>query len=280
MYTILEKCLKTTCGFLNLSAVIAANVCVVLPLCALIIYISVRRWLQSSSVALSHSDHFTYQTLISEFLSFTGMILSGFGGRAHHTPMTFVGLFFFSLTTLVQMFIDTLTCVERYLAVVHPITYRNLKNAQGACVRNVAIGCSWLLSFSVAGFLFINGEHTMTLVLLPVTLSSLTLVLFCSLCVLCVLIRPGPGEGGQVRQQVDQSKLRAFYIILLILAVMLIRLGAIVFITVLYTTLNAEDIEKCVLSYPLFWSSFPATVMPFAHFLQRQGNISVCRNIK
>lgn len=280
MYTILQNCLKTKSGIINLSVVIATNAFVVVPLCALVIYTSVRRWLQCSGIAVSHSDHFAYQTIISDFLSLTGVLLSGCGAKAHHNLMMFVGLFLFCSTLFVTMFFDTLTCVERYLAVIHPIAYRNLKNAQGVRIRNVAIGCCWLLPFSVACFLFIDGEKVMAPVVLPVTVSTLTVVSFCSLCALSVLIRPGLGEVGQVKQQVDQTKLRAFYTILIILAVMLIRLGATVLISVLYTTLKLEESNKCGLTYPLFWINFPASLMTFVHFLKRDETMSICGKYK
>lgn len=169
------------------------------------------------------------------------------------------------------MFFDTLTCVERYLAVVHPITYRNLKNARGVCIRNAAIGCCWLLSFSVAALLFIADAYYMSSVFLFVTVSSLIVVSPCSLCVLCVLIRPGPGEVGEAKKQVDQSKLRAFYTILIILAVMLIRLTVTLCIDFIYTILKLEESKVCDLIQPLFWTSFPTSVLPFVLFLQREG---------
>lgn len=282
MYTILQSCLKTTAGIINLNIVIATNVFVVIPLCTLIIYVSVRRRLRRSCITVSHSDHFTYQTIISEFLIVTGLILLSCGLMADHNLVMFGGLFLFCSTLFLFMIFDTLTCIERYLAVNYPITYRNLKNAQGVRIRNVAIGCTWLLSFSLGGFLFISGEKIMATVLLPVTILSLIVVSFCSLCVLCVLIRPGPGEVEQVKQQVDQSKLRAFYTILIILAVMLLRLGSTVLMSILYTTLTAEDSNKCGLTQPLFWTNVPAAVMTFLHFLQREGKIdlSICGNNK
>ncbi|KAJ4926971.1 hypothetical protein JOQ06_014712 [Pogonophryne albipinna] len=67
-----------------------------------------------------------------------------------------------------------LTCLERYLAVVRPIIYLRLRNVQGVRIRNISIGLS----------------------------------------VLCVLIRPGPGNG----ERVDQSKQSAFYTVTAITA--------------------------------------------------------------
>lgn len=279
MYTILENCMKTTGGIINLSLVIATNVFIVLPLAALVLYVSVRRWLQSSRFTVSHSDHFTYHMIVNEVLNFAGLLLLCYGVNVDLTLMVCVGLFFFSSNLFGHMFFDTLTCVERYLAVVHPVTYRNLKNVKGVRIRNVAIGCCWLLSFSVAGFLFITDAYNMSVVVLFVTVSSLIVVSFCSLCVLCILIRPGPRKVGEVKKQVDQSKLRAFYTILIILAVMLIRLIVTLSIDFLYTILKLQNSKVCDLIQPIFWTSFPTSVMPFVLFLQREGKIC-CRNNK
>lgn len=282
MHTILQNCLKNTVGIIYLNVVIAIQVFVIIPLCALVIYIGVRRWLQCSSVKVSHSDHFTYQTVISEFLGLTGLIVSSCGVVTDQNLVTNGGLFIFCSTLFLFMTFDTLTCMERYLAVVYPITYRNLKNVQGVRIRNVAIGCSWLLSVLLAGVLSVGGEKIMAAGLLPITVGSLIIVSFCSLSVLCVLVRPGPGEVGQVKQQVDQPRLRAFYTILIILSVMLLRLGATVLVSVLYSTLQIDDNKKCVLTYPLLWTNLPATFMACVHFLQREKKtcLPFCRNRK
>lgn len=273
MYAILGNCLKTPGGIINLSLIIGANVLVVLPLAALVLYVSVQRWLQSSRVTLSHSDHFTYHMLVNEILNVTGLLLACYGVNADLTLMVYGGLFLFSSNLFGNMFFDTLTGVERYLVVVHPITYRNLKSAKGARIRNVSTGCCWLLSFSVAGCLFIANPQSSSSIILSFTVFSLMVVSFCSLCVLCVLNRPGPGRVGKVKKQIDPSKLRAFYTILIILAIMLIRLMVCIMIDFLYAILKLEDSKMCDLTQPLYWTGFPTSVMPFLLFLQREGKI-------
>ncbi|KAJ4945014.1 hypothetical protein JOQ06_013553 [Pogonophryne albipinna] len=88
-----------------------------------------------------------------------------------------------------------LTCLERYLAVVRPIIYLRLRNVQGVRIRNISIGLS----------------------------------------VLCVLIRPGPGDG----ERVDQSKQSAFYTVTAITAA-------------LWLWLLGPRITKALCGVPLF----------------------------
>lgn len=277
MYNILQTCMKTTSGIINLSLVTAINVSVVLPLAALVLYVSVQRWLQSSHFTVSHSDHFTYHMIASQVLNFSGLVFVFYGVNADHTLTVHVGLFIFGSNLFAHMVFDTLTCAERYLAVVHPVTYRNLKNAKGARIRNSASGSSWLLSISVAGVSFLVDAKSTSFVVLSFTVLSLLVVSFCSLSVLCVLIRPGPGKVGEVKK-VDQSKLRAFYTILIILLVMLIRLTVTIFVDFFYAVMKFENIKTCDLVQPLFWSSLPSGVMPFVLFLQREGKICYKNN--
>lgn len=277
IYNILQFCMRTTSGTINLGLVLATNVFVILPLAALVLYISVQRWLQSSRVTVSHSDHLTYHMVVNDLLSFSGLLLLCYGVNADHTLAVSVGIFIFSSNLLAHMFFDTLTCAERYLAVIHPVTYRNLKNAKGARIMHFASCSCWLLSISVAGALIRVNIETMAFLVLSLTAFSLLVVSSCSLCVLCVLVRPGPGDVGEVKK-VDQSKLRAFYTILIILVAMLIRLVVTLFIDFLYTVMEREDIEMCALTQPLFWSGIPSSLMPFVLFLQREGKICCKKN--
>ena len=119
------------------------------------------------------------------------------------------------------MFFHTLTCLERYLAVVHPIIYLSLKNERGIRIRNITNGCVWPLSIMEAYvFMLFN-----TYLNLSVLIVILIIIVFFSLSVLCVLTRPGPGEQGGDGGRVDQSKQRAFYIIMVILVLLLVKIG-------------------------------------------------------
>lgn len=131
LYFIFLMCFNTRSGMISLSVFTAINILVVLPLCVLILHIGVRRWRRGSSVAVSHSDHFTYNIILTDLISLTGFVFTCCGVIAALPLLGLVGTYLFSLSLFAHVFLDILTCVKRYLAVVHPITYRNLKNAKG-----------------------------------------------------------------------------------------------------------------------------------------------------
>lgn len=178
------------------------------------------------------------------------------------------------------MCFNTLTCVERYVAVVHPITYWNLKNAQGVQIKNVVIGCTWLLSYALASFMNVKSDILPVVIFSFITALCIIVVFFCSLSVLLVLIRPGPGRVGGSREQLDKSKLRAFHTIVIILAVLLIMFGTSALLSVLYASgWQAED-TRCHLSLSMVWMTLPVTMVLPVLFLQRAGWFDCCKSNK
>lgn len=265
----LQSCFTSTVGIVNFSSFLATCCLTDIPLCALVIFISVQRRLLGSGITASHSDHFTYQTIANIFLSFTGMTLTACGVIAGFSLVMFVGLFIFYSTIFTLMFFDTLTCVERYVAVVHPITYRTLKNGKGVRIRNVAIACAWLLSFSLTMFLTVKSKVLISIIFLSFTALCLVIVFICSLCVLLVLVRPGPGEVGGAKHPVDKSKLRAFYTIVIILMALLIRFGANTFLSSFYTSAVTTADAKCHLILSQMWMTLPGSMVLPLLFVQR-----------
>lgn len=128
------------------------NILLIFPLCILILCYCLQKWWQkhstSSAATISHSDLFTYHMVIIELIGVLGCILTCCGSYRYYTDSLFsVGNLLSSFTWTAQMFFHILTCLERYLAIVHPITYLSLRNERGIKMRNISIGCVWLLLF-------------------------------------------------------------------------------------------------------------------------------------
>lgn len=197
-----------------------------LPLFVLIVCVAYQRWRKprrvSTAATLSHSDIFTCNAVVVELIGFLGSPLYCCGIYTDGLSFMSAGAEVFSLISIEQTLFHLLTCVERYLAIVHPVTYLGLRQAGGVRIRNVTIGCVWLLGFGFVALLKINGllYGISSFILLGLTT---TVVSFCRLSVLYILIRPKPGENGKNREQVDQSKQRAFNIITAILGTLLLR---------------------------------------------------------
>ncbi|KAJ4948702.1 hypothetical protein JOQ06_020232, partial [Pogonophryne albipinna] len=170
----------------------------------------------------SHSDVFTYHMAVMEMVGVLGSISNCLGAILANTLLLKIGLYFCDSSTNGQIPFHILTCVERHLAVVHPITYLRLRNRGGIMIRNVSIAFVWLLFFTwitVSTLIYSMAPY------FCITIFSMVVVMFCSLSVLRALIRPGPGEGGGDKVRLGQSKKRAFYTIMAIMLTLCFRFG-------------------------------------------------------
>lgn len=227
---------------------------------------------------LSHSDLFTYHVAVIELMGVIGFTLLCCGVHTGLPQIMMVGIYLFMFNYNGQMIFHLLTCVERYLAVVHPIIYLSLKKANVIRKRNIVIGCIWLLSFVMTSLTFLEQTDLVIILYFCGLAIILTVVSFCSLSVFSVLVRPGPGEEGGGRQRVDKSKLRAFYTILAILGVLLFRIGGKIGTTALYSSLKIVESERCAVWLSVFWFCLPSSLVLPLLFLQKAGKPLCCKN--
>ncbi|KAF3698021.1 hypothetical protein EXN66_Car013702 [Channa argus] len=275
-----SHCLMEQPIFSAFAAYTITNIVLLLPLCILVLCHGLKRWQQphssSASSTTAHSDSFTYHLVTMEIVFFFGCIICCCGSYINHFQIIMVGINFLSFTWFGETFFQPLTCMEHYLAVVHPITYLSLRKEKWIRIRNIITGGGWLFCF--AGTALVTKENISSVVRLCVLISSLIIISFCSLSILCVLIRPAPGRQDRDRMTVNQSKLKAFYTIVAILGVLLLRCPWNVLLTMLYVVnvMNAG----CVVSLCELWMRIPSTLVLPLLFLQRSGVLAGCKNIK
>ena len=129
------------------------------------------------------------------------------------TFFTFICFYHFSVP-LFQCCI----CVERYIAVVHPVVFLRYK----ALRYRVACCCVvWLMVFALSLF-YLLSDKVVCYVSLGFCIVCISVVSFCCLSVLRALKQPGPGEGQ--RDNGNDMKRRAFRIILVSLVVMVVTI--------------------------------------------------------
>ena len=274
LYCVLQYCFKSKAGIINVTFFTITSIFLLLPLYIYVLYLGFKRWRQQrSNTTTSHSDVFTYNMVIVELMSVFGSVLICCGLHTDLPQMMTVGILLESINLSGQMFFHLLTCVERYLAVVHPITYLSLRQERGIRIRNNNVVCAWLLSFALTGLLYSENQVLNDIMSFGSVAFVLILISLCSLSVLCVLIRPGPGEGGGGREQVDQSKLRAFYTIMVILGVLMVRLGGSILINALYDSPQLVGTNGCGLLSSIVWFCLPSTLVLPLLFLQRAGKV-------
>lgn len=175
------------------------------------------------------------------------------------------GYFLYNFTCYGETFFHLLMCLEHYLAVVHPITYLGLRHKRGVLVRNVGISCAWLFCFTVV---------TLQKPVVGVALCLLSLIIaifvtcFCCLSVLCVLIHPGPGQQGRGSTGREQLKYKAFYTIVFILGVFIVRFSWGVF-WILVSLIGVGP--NCLVVVCNSWFNLPSSLVQPLLFLQKAG---------
>ncbi|KAG8005895.1 hypothetical protein GBF38_004937 [Nibea albiflora] len=249
-----------------------------LPLFILVLYVGCQRWRRQRSVATatttSHSDVFTLNMVVLELLGILGFCIFCISAYINLPNGMSYGLYVYFIIAPGQTLFHLLTCVDRYLAVVHPVTYLRLRQAGGVRIRNVSIGCVWFVCLVSLGLSLLSDTFYIVYTFLLLVFSSVA-VSFCSLSILRILIRPGPGEVGGNRRQVDQSKQRAFHTISVIMAVLLLRFISTLISKVTYSA-SGVTIADCLMMWSIAWFSLPSSLVLPLLFLHRAGKLPGC----
>lgn len=251
------------------------NILLLLPLSVFILCHRLKQWQKgssSSAAVMSHSDILTHHVVLMELIGVVGCILNFWAVCSYEVNVFLTGIFLISFTFIGEYFFHVFTCVDHYLAVVHPITYLRLKKERGVRLRNICIGCAWLLSVVITGFLC-NDDLFMVVDILLIILSFIV-VFFCSLSVLCVLIGPGPGGRGGGRKRADRSKQKALYIIVAVLGLLLLKFIWHLTWAALFTS---GDELNCLLITCNLWLKLPSSLLLPLIFLQKAGKLACCQ---
>ncbi|KAF6714742.1 hypothetical protein FQA47_023465 [Oryzias melastigma] len=267
-FPVLFSCFNEEPSSILITTLTFTNFLLSFPVCVLIFWLGFRQWRNSCSAPepTSHTDVFT-NCMAAVDNSYTLGLLSYYYAVqvCHATLMTFV-YYCFLYANCGQTFLHFLTCIERYLAVVHPITYMRLKNAQGVRVRNAAIACVFLLSFGMVGFGALLFPVFPTKLLLFALAFVVVIVCFCTVAVFCVLRRPGLGN--------DESKRRAFHTVAAITMALLLRFFGQCFSIIQLGLEEDYELNYCMTYFAGCWLCVPSGLVLPVLFLQRKGLMS------
>lgn len=245
------------------------------PLFVFVLYRCIQQCWQrhrtSSAAAMSHSDCVTCHLSVMELICSSGYALSCCGISWLRYDIMLVGFLLAKFTWYGEMMFHILTCVELYVAVVHPIAYRNLKSKRGIKIRNVAVGCVWTLCLMLIGLTVKDFTAITDLCLSIVFLAGIS---FSTGSILWVLVRPPPGDQSKDKERVDKSKLKALHTILLILGVLVLRLAWGLTWTV-QDTVGGGGL-CLVITYASVVNVPSSLILPLL-FLQRAGAFGCCK---
>lgn len=261
------NCFGSDIGFQAFLFMLCTYVLFFLPLTIFIIYLGLQRCCTQSTVA-APMDVFTYNILVMETTGMLGCCLYVFSD----TPqMTVVAGYFFNMIIPGQTFLHMLTCLERYIAVVHPVLYLNLRKSVG--VRNGTIGLIWVSGVGWVGLTGLCSPYVSTIAYVFFMALSLVVVAFFSFFVVYTLIQPGPGERGGDRERVAQSKRRAVHTIMVITGALSLRFIGQMICVLISIFMVMSDRGRCIMFVAGLFFCVPSSYILPLLFLHRAGNL-------
>lgn len=248
-------------------------VLILFPLCILIFYMGLQKWRRLHS--LNNTDFFTINFAIMKLIGFLGHALSFCGIYFEYRILIDVGYILWAITWYGENLFHFLTCADRYLAVVHPVSYIHLKNQRWKRIRNITTGCVWIMPLLITSLM--SFKMLAWILEFFLLVSSLILLIFLNVSVLCLLFHSGPRKQGKNKNRLDQSKQKTLYAITTILGLLILRFGW-YFVWLLYEVLTHRD--GCVFFIYGVWVDFPSTlILPFL-FLQKTYKLKFCLSCK
>lgn len=268
---ILLKCFHIDVANYIFTAFSATNLFVLLPLLIITLSVVLQRWWQQYPAPASHSDCVIFNMAVIELLSLVAYIFFcvAYYTQVHDIMMVTSQLCF--IFACGQITFHILSCLERYLAVVHPMTYMHPKRHT---IKRISIVCSWVSN--LAQVFLINDEDLNAIIKVYFTKQVICLIImsYCSIAVLRVLRRPGVGR--EVKKRVDQRNQRAFNTILTIMIMLFLRFcGNLISISVFHSPVFSTTL-RCLFIDSSFWFGFPSSLVLPLLFLYREGKLPSC----
>lgn len=222
---------------------------------------------------MSHSDIFTLNIIVLDLM---GILVLCFYYYTNSTQrLLSQGNYIFIIIGTGETLFQLFSCIERYIAVVHPITYMALRQPIGVRIRNISIGCAWLLCFAIFGLamctIYFKFIYTFFI------LFCSTVACYCALSALCVAICSGPSKGPRNRARVDQSKQRALQTLMVITGVLLMRFKCTCVFIVVYAFRLSRSLT-CLVMFGTIWLSVPSCLVLPLLFLHKAGKLPGCKH--
>lgn len=238
------------------------------PLCLCVLKLIFQRWWQqrssSTTAVMSSADVFTLHIAAVTQIGVFGCLVVSCGLHGSNYFVIMGGLWCWLFSWYGETLFHVLTCLERYLAVVHPIMYLKLRSERGIFIRNISIVCVWLLCL-VRTFMK-TSERINAILEVIGHIISLTIAIYCTVNVFYILFRPTPGKQG--RAGIDWTKQRALIIVMAIEGTLFLRFTSMLVLFSRYFLYSTEKLN-CISIFIAIWFNIPSSVIMPLLFLHR-----------
>ncbi|AWO97297.1 Hypothetical protein SMAX5B_004453 [Scophthalmus maximus] len=265
-------CLERNSVGASLFLAYTATNLLILPLYFLVLWMGFcrrRREGSAASETTSHSDFITYNLVTMEIICVLGFLFSCSANFVCRPWMMITGYFLSAAIFPAQTLFHCLTCVERYMAVVHPIAYLKLGKSGRVRVRNISLVCVWLLNMGVSGVILLYFPRFPAVIYFSLNAIIIIIVSFCSISVLNRFWN----VGGR-RERIDRTKQRAYQNILFITGTLVMRSSGLAVTSTIFVLQSENENNQCVALICGNWLYLPSSLVLPLLFLHRAGALA------
>lgn len=175
--------------------------------------------------------------------------------------------FFYGIKDTSPLFLACI-CLDRYMAVVHPIAFTNLKDRRHRPILATAV---WLVVLSYAVCKCVNNIPGFEKVFTVMILATFTLMVFCNISILWALRQSGPG-----RDEMHPVKKRAFKMVLIILAIIVFNYFPPVALFP-FRAYYTKEVFLCYIHYLAFGlMDFSSSIQPVLYLSKYKLTLALC----
>ncbi|XP_048114200.1 proteinase-activated receptor 3-like [Alosa alosa] len=163
-------------------------------------------------------------------------------------------------------------CLDRYMAVRHPILFAELKDRQH---RKVCALAMWALTLAYAVTRCVDTVPNFEKTFIVMILAAFAFMVFCNISILWALSQSGPG-----RDEMHPVKKRAFKMVLIILAIIVFNYLPPVALFP-FKQYFVPDVFRCYIHYFAFgFMDISSSIQPMLYLSKEKLNASLCVKCK
>ncbi|XP_044029713.1 proteinase-activated receptor 3 isoform X1 [Siniperca chuatsi] len=179
--------------------------------------------------------------------------------------------FFYGMKDSSPLFLSCI-CLDRYMAVVHPITFTKLKDRQHRAVLALIV---WLIIVAYAAAKCVGNIVNFEKVFTVMILIAFAFMVFCNIVILWALQQSGPG-----RDEMHPVKKRAFKMVLIILAIIVFNYFPPVALFP-FQDYFSRDVFHCYIHYVAFGlMDFSSSIQPMLYLSKEKlpWSVNCCQS--